>query len=111
VAASLLVAHPRILASGLRRVPGGSGDVCSVHDCIEHTWAWFLAPALVLAAIAVLADGELRPWVLDASSGQSWLNPGPDSWWYGGVVRRGGHGGVGPAVGASLAGLLGSAER
>ena len=39
-AASLLLAHHTLLASGLRRVPGDPGDVRFVHYCIEHTWAW-----------------------------------------------------------------------
>ena len=39
-AASLLLAHHTLVASGLRRVPGDPGDVRFVHYCIEHTWAW-----------------------------------------------------------------------
>lgn len=39
-AASLLLAHHTLLASGLRSVPGDPGDVRFVHYCIEHTWAW-----------------------------------------------------------------------
>lgn len=39
-AASLLLAHHALLASGLQRVPGDPGDVRFVHYCIEHTWAW-----------------------------------------------------------------------
>ena len=39
-AASMLLAHHTLLASGLGRVPGDPGDVRFVHYCIEHTWAW-----------------------------------------------------------------------
>ena len=40
IAASVLLAHHAMLATGLRHVPGDPGDVRFVHFCIEHTWAW-----------------------------------------------------------------------
>lgn len=95
-----------------------------------YLW-WFLALAFALAAVAILADRELRPWIVEPvrrdslaigaaaglaglllfpllhawwsaatvvglrhpgevflARGQSWINPGADSWWYGGLVRH-----------------------
>jgi len=46
VVASLLLAHHRLLASGLARVPGDAGDVRFVHYCIEHTWVWLVGHPL-----------------------------------------------------------------
>jgi hypothetical protein len=41
--------------------------------------AWWSAAAVV---------GLRRAQEVFLAKGQSWLNPGPDSWWYGGLVRR-----------------------
>jgi hypothetical protein len=86
-AASLLLAHHALLASGLHRVPGDPGDVRFVHYCIEHTWAWlaghplhrrfwdlpFYFPAPNTGAFSDVLLGVAPPyWVLRA------LGAGPD---------------------------------
>ena len=87
VAASLLLAHHTLLASGLRRVPGDPGDVRFVHYCIEHTWAWlaghplhrhfwdlpFFFPAPEVGAYSDVLFGVAPPyWLFRA------LGAGPD---------------------------------
>ena len=109
----------------------GAGIAFAAQAWSSYYLWWFLAFALLVAALAVLADREIRGWVLDAvrldgaaiagaavlcallvfplfhawwsvaqmvglrdsqqiflARGQSWVNPGPDSWWYGWLVRR-----------------------
>lgn len=87
-AASLLLAHHTLLASGGVRVPGDPGDVRFVHYCIEHTWAWltghplhrrffdlpFYFPAPNAGAYSDVLLGVAPPyWVMRA------LGAGPDA--------------------------------
>ncbi len=87
-AASVLLAHHTLLASGLTRVPGDPGDVRFVHYCIEHTWAWltghplhrrfwdlpFYFPAPNTGAYSDVLLGVAPPyWVMRA------LGAGPDA--------------------------------
>ncbi len=47
-----------------------------------------LAPLLHAWWSAAQAVGLRHVEQVFLARGQSWLNPGPDSWWYGGLVRR-----------------------